>query len=159
MITLDKAKELRDLVTYCGFYCKDCYVGNKPNSIPKLAGNLKSELEKVRYDKFAEYMAQTMMEEFKNYDQCIKVLEIIELCGCQGPCKEGGGNPACEIKKCAQEKAIEGCWMCNDFESCKKYETLEIYHGNANKKNLQEIKRNGIKAFVEGKKTLWYSEG
>jgi hypothetical protein len=75
---------------------------------------------------------------------------------CRKGCRNGGGSPYCAIRKCSQEKGFEGCWVCLEFEKCEKLDFLAPVHGDAHKKNLRGIKRNGLKPFVEGKR-LWYS--
>jgi hypothetical protein len=72
-------------------------------------------------------------------------------------CKNGclnGGSPFCKIRKCAQKRGLEGCWLCAEFENCKELDFLVPVHGDAHKKNLWNIKRNGKNVFVEGKR-LW----
>jgi hypothetical protein len=44
------------LVAYCGLYCGDCHGFN--GRIPDLARDLRKELRKHRYEKFAEFIAQ-----------------------------------------------------------------------------------------------------
>ena len=61
------------------------------------------------------------------------------------------GSPFCKIRKCAQNKKIEGCWDCNEFESCKELKFLEPVHGDAHIKNLRDLKKEGKKDFVKGK--------
>lgn len=46
--------------------------------------------------------------------------------------------------------------MCETFENCKHLDFLIPVHGDAQKKNLRNIKKKGKDAFVEGE-TLWYS--
>jgi hypothetical protein len=43
-----------------------------------------------------------------------------------------------------------------EFEKSEKLSFLAPVHGDAHKKNLRGIKRNGLKSFLEGKR-LWYS--
>jgi hypothetical protein len=63
-----------------------------------------------------------------------------------------GGPPFCKIRKCCQKKGIEGCWKCEEFETCKKLDFLEPIHKDAHIKNLRKIKKQGIDKFLEGKK-------
>ena len=56
----------------------------------------------------------------------------------------------------AQKKELDGCWECNEFETCKELKFLEPVHGDAHIKNLRNIERKGKKEFVKGK-TLWYN--
>ena len=152
MMALENEKSL---VGYCGLYCGDCHGFN--GRIPDLARDLREELRKSRYDLFAEFMSQSPFgKDFQDYDDCYRVLGAMVRFRCRKGCRNGGGNPACKIRKCAQKKGFEGCWMCQDFEKCKNLEFLVAVHGDAHKKNLRGIKRNGLKPFIEGKR-LWYS--
>jgi hypothetical protein len=76
---------------------------------------------------------------------------------CRKGCRAGGGSPFCKIRKCAQKKDIEGCWLCEEFKRCEKLDFLIPVHGNAHIKNLRAIKGRGKSKFVKGK-TLWYSK-
>ena len=71
---------------------------------------------------------------------------------CQKACKGDGGNPFCKIRKCCQKKECEGCWECEEFETCEKLDFLNSIHGDAHIKNLKKIKKQGIDKFLEGKK-------
>ena len=143
------------LVAYCGLYCEDCYGFN--GRIPDLARDLRKELRKSRYDKFAGFMAQSPFgKDFQNYDDCYRVLGAMVRFRCRKGCKNGGGNPSCKIRKCAQEKGFEGCWLCGESEKCGNLGFLVPVHGDAHLKNLKAIKNGGIEKFVEGKR-LWYS--
>ena len=42
------------------------------------------------------------------------------------------------------KKNIEGCWECNEFETCKKLDFLKPSHGDAHIENLRKIKKQGI---------------
>jgi len=50
---------------------------------------------------------------------------------------------------------IDGCWECQEFETCAKLDFLKTGHGSAHLKNLRKIKKQGIERFLKGKK-YWY---
>jgi len=75
---------------------------------------------------------------------------------CKKGCQKGGGSPFCKIRKCAQKKTLEGCWDCNEFETCKELRFLEPIHGDAHIKNLRNLKKKGKNVFMKGK-TLCYN--
>jgi hypothetical protein len=54
------------------------------------------------------------------------------------------------MRNCCQRKGIQGCWECEEFETCQKLEFLRAVHGEAHLKNLRKIKKQGISGFVEG---------
>lgn len=146
----DKTK----MIAYCGLYCAEC--PNHKGRIADLARDLRKELRSVRFDKTAEVLSEiSFFKQFKDYGQCYEVLGGMVKLRCGKACREGGGNPYCKIRKCCQKKEIQGCWLCDDFETCKTLDDLKANHGLAHIKNLRRIKRKGTEAFLKGKKH-WY---
>ena len=153
---MDKKIEDENLIAFCGLYCNDCHGYN--GKIPDLARDLRKELRQNHYDKFASFISTySFGKDFKNYDECYKVLGAMVKFRCRKGCQNGGGSPFCKIRKCAQKKELEGCWECEKFENCKELKFLENVHGDAHIKNLKKIKKEGKKNFVKGK-TLWYNK-
>ena len=139
------------LVAYCGLYCGDCF-GYK-GQIADLARDLRKELRGSKFDRFAAFMSNySFAEAYKNYPQCYEVLGMIVKFRCKHGCKDGGGPPFCKMRKCCQKKEIEGCWECDEFETCEKLKFLEGVHDDAHIKNLRKLKRKGVDAFIEGKR-------
>ena len=135
-----------ELVTYCGLYCGDCF--GYQGKIASLAGELHSELQDTNFKKNADLFAtMPFFKVFENYDSFIELLKTLNELTCEG-CRSGGGPPFCEIRKCCQEKDIDGCWDCNEFESCEKLNFLHATHGDAHIKNLCLIKEKGIEKFI-----------
>jgi len=60
-----------DLTAYCGLYCGDCIRYNSKAS--KLAYDLKEELQRVKFDKYAEVKSLSV-KEFKHYKECCELL-------------------------------------------------------------------------------------
>ncbi len=142
-------------IAYCGLYCNDCH--GYTGKIPDLARDLRKELREVHYDKFAATISTSSFgKDFKEYEECYKVLGAMVKFRCRKGCRDGGGSPFCKIRKCAQKKGFDGCWECTDFETCKKLKFLEPVHGNAHIKNLRTIMKKGKKEFLAGQ-TLWYN--
>jgi len=94
---------------------------------------------------------------YKNYEECYEVLGALVKMRCKKACKGGGGPPFCKMRKCCQKKGFEGCWVCDEFETCEKLDFLEPNHGDAHIKNLRRIKKKGVDEFIKGKKE-WYSK-
>ena len=57
------------LVAYCGLHCGDCH--GFDGRIPDLARDLRKELRKHRYDKFAEFISQY------SFGKDFKVMRIV----------------------------------------------------------------------------------
>ena len=139
--------EEKDLVAYCGLYCGDCF--SYQGKIADLARDLRKELRQAKFDKA---VAGIPFKEFKDYKECYDVLGALVRLRCKNPCQDGGGNPFCKIRKCCQKKGIEGCWQCDEFETCEKLDFLKPSHGDANIKNLKKLKQQGIEPFIQGKR-------
>jgi hypothetical protein len=149
---MDYMTEERDLVAYCGLYCGDCF--SYTGKVADLARDLRKELRQAKFD---EAVKGIPFKEFQHYKECYEVLGAMVRLRCKSACRGGGGNPFCKIRKCCQKKEVEGCWECNEFETCGKLDSLKVNHGDAHIKNLRIIKKQGIDEFIKGKK-YWYSK-
>lgn len=150
------SKKREELISFCGLFCESCHGYN--GKIPDLARDLRKELRDNRYDLFAKFISTySFGKDFRGYDERYKVLGVMVKFRCRRGCKGGGGSPFCKLRKCCQKKGIDGCWECDDFETCNELKFLENVHGNAHIKNLRKIKKNGKKEFIENK-PLWYSK-
>ena len=146
----------QELIAFCGLYCGEC--PNHTGRIADLAQDLSKELRNVRFDKTAEALSElSFFDMFKDYEQCYEVLGGMVKLRCNHTCRGGGGNPYSKIRKCCQKKEIEGCWLCDEFDTCDKLNELKANHGVAQIKNLRKIMRDGIDRFLEGKKH-WYAK-
>ena len=143
--------EGKDLVAYCGLYCGDCY--RYQGKIPNLARDLRKELRQQKFDGTARALGESsFFAAFRNYPQCYEVLgEMVKL-RCKRSCQGGGGPPVCKIRACCQKREIEGCWQCDEFESCNKLDFLIPYHEDAYMKNLKILKKSGVDSFINGKR-------
>jgi len=141
--------EEKDLIAYCGLYCGECI--NHKGEIADLARDLRKKLREAKFDRVSRGLSK-YFKEFNKYQECYEVLGAMVRLRCKKTCKDGGGPPFCKIRKCCQKKGYEGCWECEEFETCKKLEFLEPIHGDAHIKNLRKIKKQGIDKFLEGKK-------
>jgi len=143
--------EEKDLIACCGLYCGDCY--RYKGKIADLARDLRKELRQEKFDRTAESMSKTsFFAAFKDYPQCYELLgEMVKL-RCKRTCRGGGGPPVCKIRECCQKKVIDGCWQCDEFETCKKLDFLKLFHEDAHIKNLKILKGAGVNSFLKGKK-------
>lgn len=129
----------KDLTTYCGLYCGDCPRYNARFS--DLARELLHEFENTHFSEFAKLL------EFEHYDHAISLLKVLPGLKCEIPCRLGGdgcGEFPCEVKRCVINKAIEGCWECDDFAECPKRDFLKPFCEEAPTKNLRKINAYGI---------------
>ena len=105
------------LVTYCGLYCDLC---SQRSRTPEQAKALKKTLKKEGFEFWGK--------DLPGYEQFWTLLgnlsDIEKVCS---GCRQGGGNPGCEIRKCIKEKNIEVCCFCDEYP-CEKINGLaEIY--------------------------------
>ncbi len=141
----------KNLIACCGLYCGDCF--SYKGRVADLARDLRKELRHSRFEKIADFMSTSpFFGVFKSYRQCYDVLGAIVKLRCKKACKGGGGPPFCKMRKCCQRKGIEGCYQCDEFETCVKLDFLKPAHGDAHIKNLRKIKEQGIDDFIKGKK-------
>ena len=146
--------ESKDLIAYCGIYCGDCF--GYQGKIADLARDLRKELRQAKFDRTAESLSEVpFFATFKNYRQCYDVLGALVKFRCRRTCRGGGGPPHCAMRKCSQKKGIEGCWQCEDFETCKHLDFLKPVHGEAHLKNLRILKNKGVDGFLAGKR-YWH---
>jgi len=116
-------------VTYCGLYCENCI--QRTNIGPE-AKKLQESMKRAGYEKFGH-----LIPDFPVFWRFLS--EFAENGGCVG-CRSGGGNPYCQIRKCAIEKGVTVCALCGDYpcEEIKKmfagYPMLE-----KDNKNLKEM--------------------
>lgn len=139
------------VVCYCGLCCLDCH--GHTQKIPDLARDLRKELRRAHYDKFAKTIsALPIGSALKNYQECYDALGLMMKFRCNKGCRSGGGPPFCKIRKCCQEKGMKGCWECEIYETCENLDFLKANHGEGHLKNLALLKKNGMKKFVQGKR-------
>lgn len=139
------------LVAYCGLYCGDCY--RYKGRLADMARDLRKEMRAEKFSDTAVKMAESaFFKAFKNYPECYEVLgEIVKL-RCKRSCRGEGGPPVCKIRECCRKNGIDGCWECDDFETCKKLYFLKPYHEDAHIKNLRLLKKSGVESFIDGKR-------
>jgi len=132
------------LTAYCGLYCGDCLRFH--SKAANLASELSLELEQIDFDKYAN-VKKMQIKDFENYRELISLLSEISKLNCDTPCRSGGDGcyeGKCEFKECVLSKGYQGCWECNEFENCSKFEYLKPFSGIAPQQNLLKIKEFGL---------------
>ena len=143
--------ENKDLIAYCGLYCGDCY--QYQGKIADLARDLRKELRQAKFAKDAEFLSSiSFFKALKDYRQCYDVLGVLVKFRCKRTCRGGDGPPFCKMRKCCQQKGIDGCWECAEYETCEKLDFLKPIHGDAYLKNLRTLKKAGVENFLTGKR-------
>ncbi len=139
------SEQNENLIAYCGLYCGDCL--NYKGEIADLARDLRKKLREAKFARVAQGLSG-FFKEFKNYEQCYEVLGVMVRLRCKRACRGGGGPPVCKIRACCQKKNIQGCWECDEFETCEKLDFLKPIHEDAHIKNLRKIRKQGIDKFL-----------
>ena len=131
-----------ELTAYCGLYCGDCI--HYRSKAAELAQDLLKELQTTGFDTYANIVS-TYREKMKDYESFRRVLEGIGELRCEEPCRVGGGCPTftCVMLACCRRKGIEGCWECDEYETCNGFDSLMVCHGDNPRKNLRKIKELG----------------
>jgi hypothetical protein len=93
----------------CGVYCGQCPSGN--GRVKVIAGELKRLVDTVGYD-WVEFAVKSFR--FKEFR---RGLEWFATAQCP-MCLNGGGAP-CENRKCAAEKKLRSCLLCDDYLACE----------------------------------------
>ncbi len=142
-----------ELIGYCGLYCGTCPAHTE--SVANLAQELRAELRRNKCDKAAPGLAKIPpFAAFRHYAQFDELLVALTTMRCRKPCRAGGGSPDCQVRKCATEKGLSGCWECGEFVRCATLKTLEEF-GDVDRsylKNLRKIKRQGPAAFAKAQR-------
>jgi hypothetical protein len=142
-----------ELVGYCGLYCGDCIRYRSKAS--DLARELLCELHNTGFDKYAAVKTDSVdqldtVRKFEYYGECCEVLEAIVALQCNSPCRMGGGcaPPPCDVLACCREKGFDGCWQCDEFEKCEKFESFRALYGDSPRQNLRTIRNFGLEKWV-----------
>lgn len=143
--------EEKELIAYCGLYCGDCY--HYQGKIADLARDLRKELRRYKFAERAEKMATVAYSaSFKNFPECYDLLGTMVRFRCKRTCRGNGGPPFCKIRECCRRRDIEGCWQCDDFETCPTTDFLKKYHEDGHIKNLRILKKSGADSFIKGRR-------
>lgn len=139
----------KNLTTFCGLYCGDCYAYT--GRLARLAGELRKVLQQHNFSAVSKVVP---FDGLQYYRECDAFLEALTFMRCKKTCRGGGGNPVCPIRECCHQQGIKGCWQCDRWEDCATLKILEPVHGDANRKNLRNIKKHGIEKW-HAKKRWW----
>ena len=127
--------EQYDLVAPCGDYCGGCGQYN----------GLISETAKQMRELADLYAFEFRSEGAFDFKQLVRGLEwFIENAKCPG-CRQGGGPPWCEVRKCCFEKGLRICFECEEFP-CSK---LKDYADPDTMDRYERFKEMGFERWIE----------
>jgi hypothetical protein len=138
----------KNLIAYCGLYCKDCI--RYRSAFIDTAKELINLLAECKFDRYASIKSKHVTS-FQEFDHFLNILRDIVKLGCDTPCREGDGCQTfdCEILRCCRDKGYEGCWQCEEINTCEKFGFLEDFHGDYPKRNCRLIGQYEIEEFIE----------
>lgn len=122
----------------CGICCADCIPSH--GELHSLVERLEKLLAELQFDLYAQYKAERIPG-FKDYPLFLSMLRRIGQLHCP-TCRQGGGNPQCDIRPCAAEKGVAGCWDCGKRSGCSRLDRLRAVHPHL-EENLDLIARLG----------------
>ncbi len=117
----------KSMTAYCGLCCADCIPSRR--ELFGLLDRLEALLGELRFEKYAQ-LKWARDREFKHYPRFISLLRKLKTLRCAAPCREGGGNPKCEVRRCARRRRLEGCWQCAKRARCSRLDALRRAHPN-----------------------------
>ncbi|MFH2043857.1 MAG: DUF3795 domain-containing protein [Pseudomonadota bacterium] len=142
------------LTGYCGLYCGDCIRYKCRAS--DLADELLNEIDKNHFAEYAN-VKKIHTKEFENFELFCATVKAISEINCENPCGSDGDGcgGTCKIIECVKNKSLEGCWECENFEGCDKFDFLKSFHGEATLKNLRKIKELGINNWAKAREKCY----
>ena len=93
---------------YCGLYCCNCAVMAKVEPAAKV---LYEEMKKAGFEEIINFIPGG-----DGFWQFLKGMVIDGVCI---SCRDGSGNPGCEVRVCAKERDVDMCAFCQDYP-CEK---------------------------------------
>jgi hypothetical protein len=148
------AREAVGLVAYCGLYCGDCFWYS--GGVAELARRTEREIVVSGFDRFARYITRHRTgRAYREFPAFRRVLATIAKKGCTRPCRKGGCDPDCAIRRCCKARKLDGCWQCDRVAVCPGIAELRPIHGAGALRNLRLLARNGPAAFARGRR--WWA--
>ena len=149
-----------DLTTYCGGYCGQCARWKDNATFTRLASAMAELADAHGF----QYWMPNEVKEF-DYREFRKALDFFSNKDgwliCKKGCKQGDGNPYCEIRNCCQKHGINLCFECSEFpcdmirKDKKVMERAREYKELGKEKWLQHQKKKGKKGFEDHTKKYY----
>lgn len=112
---------MSDMIAYCGLNCTHC---------PSLVATAANDIEALK---------ETARMAREQWGQADATWETVQCTGCKGSGVRIAYCADCAIRACAEEKGVETCAHCDDYETC---ETLNGFIAEIPeaRKNLEAIR-------------------
>jgi hypothetical protein len=142
-------EHILEKIGYCGIYCGSCIFSQ--SDLFCAVHTLKSELANNHLEKFA-HLREKKRHLFKYYSQFLEDLSAsINLEDSDG-CRKRGCDDECEVRECAISQALEGCWDCEQEDTCEKL-SKQINHYPVLDFHLDIILKKGLLKYHKKRKS------
>ena len=130
-------------VGYCGIFCNAC--GIRQGKIKNAVEDLRKIIASYGFDKIMPELSEwePSLKHYKEFEQVMDGL--VKFFGECPSCLEGGGDPNCKVRSCAQEKNLRTCVECIEAKDCENLAPYRKYYEEA----LKAFKENDIKKYAE----------
>ena len=98
---------------YCGLYCENCAIKQRVHPAAK---HLYEEMKRTDFE--------GVVNSIPGGDVFWSFLKDIAENWVCASCREGSGNPGCEVRLCAQEKGVEICAFCAEYP-CARIDSFD----------------------------------
>ncbi|MCL2137045.1 MAG: DUF3795 domain-containing protein [Coriobacteriia bacterium] len=122
-------------ICYCGLYCENCAVKAKVTPAAK-----------TLYDEMVIAGFEGVIGNIPGGDGFWPFLKSMAEVGLCVSCKDGGGDPRCAIRICAQEKAVEMCALCEEYP-CAKFDVFVGF--STYKQDNDLLREQGMEAWAQ----------
>ncbi|MCL2608233.1 MAG: DUF3795 domain-containing protein [Methanomassiliicoccaceae archaeon] len=126
----------KEYMCYCGLYCGNCAVKAK---VEPAALVLYDEMQKAGFE--------DVIDSIPGGGGFWAFLKEMAENGACTSCKEGGGNPGCAIRTCAEERGVEMCALCADYP-CDLFDGFLERYPTLRTDNLV-LREKGINAWAK----------
>ena len=145
------AEAPRDLLSYCGLYCGDCFTYR--SIARRFATRLRrGPRDARRTSEEAERIAEDCSRPLRHYRQLYEGLGAVLDCHCASSCRQGGGTENCPIRDCSRDRGHYGCWECDDLASCSIRAVLDPERAAASSRNIEMILQGGLARLLRAKR-------
>lgn len=142
-----------DNVAYCGLYCGECII--RDERIAALSQSVLHIIDRPEFQKLQRGLPEVSPATFEYLKDVLVARRVLAaMCNldCCAICKEGGGSSQCGIRICCQKKGLDGCWECEQMDTCSELAVIEPVHRRANIQNMKIIRAQGMDGFLAGPK-------
>lgn len=156
----------------CGMICCDCSFYK--SDIYETAKAFKQAIIKHDFDQFLTHFSRTNLSffhDFKNMPEFIAMLDKIVSMQCEKVCSEAGGcsipqvdeimggivkeSHKCDVLICIESKGYQGCWECDELETCEKKKSFTFTYGDSPVETCKTVRDFGKEA-VEPRGNKYY---